>query len=151
MRKIVFTVLVVFALGWTNLSQAQDCSAIVRPMCILRGIDTNTYPIEKLDYFCRISQHAFFITKEVPSDAVVHNISELTNTITGEKVPQSFVADLNTISFWGYNFEKFRPKDYRQPIYFRMGRGSNVQYLAVRTYKEAMAREDHPEEFQDQQ
>ena len=31
MKKIIFTVIVLFAIGWTNMGRAQDCRAIVRP------------------------------------------------------------------------------------------------------------------------
>ena len=149
MKKIILTALVVLALGWADRVQAQDCNAIVRPLCILRDIDTNTYPAEKLQIFCHYSQCAFFITQQLPERAVVNDISVLTNTITGEKVSRNFVADLNTISFWGYDFDKFRPHGWEGPIYFRMGRGSTTQYLGVRTYSEAMARSTHPEQFKD--
>lgn len=149
MKKIIFTVLVVVAFGWANNVDAQDCSAIVRPLCIQRDIDTNTYPAEKLQIFCHYSQCAFFITTNVPDEAVVNDISVLTNTITGEKVSRNFVADLNTISYWGYNFDKFRPKGMEKPIYFRMRRGNTTQYLGVRTLTEAISRSTHPEQFND--
>jgi len=149
MKKIIFTTLIVFTMGWAGKIQAQDCNAIVRPLIILRNIDTNYYPAEKLAQYCIFSQCAFFITNQVPSDAIVNEITSLSNSVTGERVPQDFVADLNTISYWGYNFFEFRPRGYQQPIYFRMGSGSSVQYLGVRSYDEAMARSTEPERFKD--
>ena len=149
MKKIVLTLLVVLACGWTSRCQAQDCAAIVRPFCILEGIDTNTYPAEKLEMYCQLSRCAFFITSHAPKGAIVHDISVLTNTLTNEKVPQDFVVDLNTISYWGYNFDRFRPLNYPQPVYFRMGHGNSAQYLGVRSYAEAMARSANPEVYKD--
>lgn len=149
MKKIIIAAIAILAIGLTNQSKAQDCRSIVGPLIVLRGIDTNTYPAEKLDNYCQFSQNAFFITNQPPANAIVHDISELTNTVTGERVNQDFIADLNTISYWGYNFYNFRPRGEEGPIYFRMGRGRAVQYLAVRSYNEAMARTTHPEEFKD--
>ena len=149
MRKIIFTALIVFALGWAEKIQAQDCDAIVRPLCIQRNLDPSIYPAEKLAQYCLFSRCAFFITNQVPREAIVNDISDLTNTITHEKVRQDFVADLNSISYWGYNFNEFRPRGYERPIYFRMGKGRTAQYLGVRSYNEAMARSTHPEQFKD--
>ena len=149
MKKIFFTLIVVLAFGWTNTSKAQDCRAIVRPLYILEGIDSTFYPADKEEYWCNFSRCAFFITNEVPSDAIVHNITELTNSVTGQRVQKGFVADLNTISYWGYNYDAFRPRNYEKPIYFRMGRGENMQYLGVRSYRETASRNAYPEQFKD--
>ena len=149
MKKIIFTLLVVFTLGLTNMVQAQDCRAIVRPLVILRGIDTSWYPAEKLEFFCQFSQNALFTVQSVPEGAIVHNIGEVTDLLTRQKAPQNMVADLNTLSYWQYDFDEFRPRDYKQPIYFRMGGEGSSQYLGVRCNNEAMARTNHPEEFKD--
>ena len=149
MKKIIFTVLAVIVLGLTNMSQAQDCRAIVRPMYILRQIDSTTYPAEKEAYFCQISQNAFYLTQQVPSGATVYNLSELTNTITGERLSQNFEVDLNTLSYWQYDFYRFEPQGKGQTVYFRIGRRTNHQYLAVRPYNEAQARVDYPELYKD--
>jgi hypothetical protein len=149
MKKIIFTFIVVLAFGSTNTGWAQDCSTIVRPMVLQRGIDTNTYPAEKLEFFCHYSQNSFFITTQVPQGAIVHDINELTDLMSGEKVSRSFVADLNTLSIWRYNFNEFRPKDVKDPIYFRMGQGTGIQYLGVRVHNEAMARTLYPEQYKD--
>ena len=149
MKKIIFTFLILLALGWTNMSQAQDCSAIVRPLCMQMGYDTTSYPAEKLAYWCQFSQNAFFTTQTVPEGAIVHDISEVTDLFTGNKIPKGFVADLNTLSYFQYDFDEYRPRNYKKPIYFRMGDKGSSLYLAVRSYTEAMGRTDHPEEFED--
>ena len=147
MKKIIFTFLILLALGWTNMSQAQDCSAIVRPLCILHGYDSITYPQEKMAYWCNFSRNAFFIVEEVPAGAIVNDISELTDLITGNKLSPNFVADLNTISYWAYNYYTFRPKGYEKPIYFRMGDKHSPKYLAVRSESETMDRTNNPEKY----
>ena len=149
MKKIIFTVLAVIVLGWTNMSQAQDCRAIVRPMYILMQIDSTTYPAEKEAHFCQLSQKVFYLTQEVPNGATVYNLSDLTNTITGERLSQNYEVDLNTLSYWQYDFYRFHPQGKGQTVYFRIGRRSQHQYLAVRPYEEAQARVDHPEQFKD--
>lgn len=149
MKKIVLTLLVVLAFGWTSQAQERNCRAVLYPLYILEGVDSTYLPEDKAEDYCDFSRCAFFITNEVPSDAIVHNITELTDRITGKKVPDGFVADLNTISYWGYDYDTFRPRRYEQPIYFRMGSGKNVQYLGVRGYRETMSRHTYPEQFKD--
>lgn len=149
MKKIVFTLLAVLAFGWSSQGQERDCRAILYPLYVLEGVDSTTLPADKAEYYCNFSRCAFFITNEVPSDAIVNNITELTDRVTGKKVPNGFVADLNTISYWGYDYYTFRPRNYEKPIYFRMGRGNNVKYLGVRAYKETVSRHVYPEQFKD--
>ncbi|MBQ6068936.1 MAG: hypothetical protein IJK84_05480 [Bacteroidales bacterium] len=149
MKKIILTAMVVMAFGWANESKAQDCRSIVRPMYILEGMDSTTYPVEKEEIYCIISHNAFFITQEVPEGAIVNDIGDLTDLITGQKLPKDYVADLNTISYYRYNFDKFRGKDFKQTVYFRMGKKGDIKYLGVRSYPEAMARWSNPEQFKD--
>lgn len=148
MKKIIFTVIVLFAIGWTNMGRAQDCRAIVRPFYIQMQIDSTTYPAEKEAYFCHISQNMFFITEQVPSGSTVYNLSELTNTLTNQKVDQNYEIDLNTLSYWGYDFYRFRPQGKGEIVYFRLGKRSDHRYLAMRPYQEAQARVDYPELYQ---
>ncbi len=147
MKKIILSFIVVVVFGATNMASAQDCSAIVRPLCIQRNIDTSTYPAEKLELFCSYSRNIFFFTQQVPEGANVHDIWELTDYMTGEKLPRTFVPDLNTFSYWGYNFEQFRPNSSMEYVYFRMGEGSETQYLGVRPYGEAQYRTHYPEKY----
>ena len=148
MKKIIFTVIVLFAMGWANMSQAQDCRAIVRPFYIQTGTDSTTYPIEKEEHLCLLSQNALFLTQQVPSGATVYDLSELTNIITDEKLAQNAEIDLNTFSYWGYDFYRFRPQGKGTTVYFRIGSRSDHRYLGVRSYGEALARTDHPEQFE---
>ena len=153
MKRIIFAVIAVVALGWANTSQAQDCDAIVGPFYTLNGIDPNDYPVEKGEMYCLISQNAFYITTQVPNGSYVFDLRDLSSTLTGEKIASNFEVDLNTLSYWAYNFEAFRPySDPHKPgvtIYFRIGKKSDHRFLAVRPYGEAMARALHPEEFKD--
>lgn len=143
MKKIVFTVLVVLALGCTQKCLAQNCRAIVRPYYITQGIDSTMYPAEKEAYLCQFSQNAFFITQQVPQGVAVHDLDELTNVVTGMKAPKNLEIDLNTLSYWQYDFHRFTRNG--QTAYFRIGKRSDNQYLGVRTHNEAQARTEHPE------
>ena len=111
MKKIVFTVLVVLALGCTQKCLAQNCRAIVRPYYITQGIDSTMYPAEKEAYLCQFSQNAFFITQQVPQGVAVHDLDELTNVVTGMKAPKNMEIDLNTLSYWQYDFHRFTHSD----------------------------------------
>ena len=148
MKKLFFTVLVILAMGCTQKSLAQStCREIVRPYYIMRDIDSTTYPIEKEEYFCQFSRNAFFITRQVPEGAVVHDLDELTNVLTRTKASKNMEIDLNKLSYWLYDFYRFT--DNRQTAYFRIGKRSDHQYLGVRTYNEAQARTEHPEMYKD--
>lgn len=149
MKKALIITAAIFMLGLLNPLQAQDCDAIVGPYLTIRGLDSTSYPIEKIEYFCRVSQNAFYLTNEVPEDAVVYNLRDLTNRITGQKISRDFVVDLNTLSLWEYNFLQFQVEHKNVTIYFRLGPKNTARFLAVRNYGEALDRTDFPERFKD--
>lgn len=146
MKKIILTAIALVMLACTNV-MAQDCKTIVEPLIIMRDLDTNTYPAEKLDLFCQISANQFYMTNEVPKNAKVFNITQLRNVLTGENIPEDFVVDLNTLSYYRYNFLDFQVQDFEHTIYFQVGRKSDKTYLAVRSVVEAKMRTYYPENY----
>ena len=149
MKKALIITAALFMLGLLNPVKAQDCDAIVGPYLASRGLDSNNYPIEKIEYFCRVSQNSFYLVNEVPEGAVVYNLHVLTNKITGQRIPRDFVVDLNTLSLWEYDFLKFQVEHKNVTIYFRLGPKNTARYLAVRNYGEALDRTNFPERIKD--
>lgn len=155
MKKVIFIVFAVAVMGWAGHCQSEDsslsrdCDAIVRPYIDLNYIDAETYPAEKLQYRCDFSKAAFYIVSEVPNGATVFDLSDLTNLVTGRKVPQDYPVDLNTFSYYAYNFMDFQRQDFKNTIYFRMGSRRDHRYLAVRSTTETSLRITYPEKFQD--
>lgn len=146
MKKVIFTLIILTGLAGTAM--AQDCEAIVGPFLYLRGIEPSDYPEGKFEYRCTFSRNTFFLTDQVPQGSTIRDISELTDKMTDRNLAENFVVDLNTISLYRYDFERFQKgKDAERTIYFRL-KGSNThRYLGVRCYNDAMRRTSNPEEF----
>ena len=149
MKKILIITAIIFMVGLLNPAKAQDCEAIVGPYLTIRGLDPQSYPIEKQEYFCQVSRNTFYLVDEVPEGAPVYNIREVTNRLTGKKVSRDFVVDLNTLSFWEYDFMNFQVSHPYVTIYYRLGSNNTAQYLDVRNYGEALERTNFPERFKD--
>ena len=56
--------------------------------------------------------------------------------------------DLNTFSYYTYNFDHFQGLDPRRTIYFDLD-GNGRHFLAVRRYEEALDRTANPEKYKD--
>lgn len=149
MKKVLIITAAIFMLGLLNPVKAQDCEAIVGPYLTIRGLDRESYPIEKFEYFCQVSRNAFYLVNEVPEGAPVYNIRELTNNLTGKHISRDFVVNLNTLSFWEYNFMHFQVSHPYVTIYYRLGPNNTAQYLAVRYYGEALERTNNPDSYKD--
>ena len=146
MKKTVFIALttVLFLAG--NRLCAQDCEAIVAPYLSLGHIDRAEYPQPKFEWRCNFSHNSFFVVDEVPQGATVFSISELRNLLTDKNLPANYVVNLETFSYWGYNFIDFQAQDYHRTIYFSTP-GSSHRYLAVRCWDEAYDRTEFPENY----
>lgn len=147
MKRVFLATIALVLLGFGKSLMAQDCRTIVEPLIIQRGIDTNTYPAEKLDIFCQISANQFYLTEQAPEGALVFDLTELQDVLTGQHIAADFVPDLSTFSYYRYNFLKFQAKDLDHTIYFRIGKKSNHTYLAVRSVWEAKERTYYPERY----
>lgn len=148
MKKILSTILFLAAMVGGK-AMAQDCNAILAPYIVLNNIDTNSYPIEKLEYFCQLSSAHFYITDRTPKRAKVFEISELKDYLTGQNLPQNVDIDLNNLSYYRYNFYDFQRLDFKNTVYFRIGKRSENRFLAVRSEIEASQRVNNPEKFND--
>lgn len=88
--------------------KAQDCYSIVLPKY---GYDTAVmarYPDDKIMYWCFYSQAAFYESDTVPAGVDVYNISQVRETHGTNYLPQDYVVDLTTLSYFAYNFLAFQ-------------------------------------------
>ena len=146
MKKIVLTVLMIVLAGIAASVNAQDCEAIVRPYFQANNINPDDLVAEKYEWRCQFSYNAFYITSQVPEGATVFNFSELTDLVTKEHPSGNITIDLNTFSYWQYDFVEFQVQDYHKTIYFRTGSRS-TPYLALRCWDEIYDRTNHPEYY----
>lgn len=138
MKRIVFIVAMLMASVGMN---AQDCATIMLPFF---GGDQDRmaeYPAEKLEWRCNYARNAFYVTDEIPEKAVLYSIEEVKNKWTGESLPRDFNVDLNTLSYYAYNFidiqHKF--KDLNTTLCF-VTPGSTHRYLVLRSLNETYNR-----------
>ncbi len=136
MKKYVFLLLASLACS-CGLLRAQDCRAIVAPHFNNNLEVVDEIPYGKLFSLCAFSRHSFFVTDEVPAGATVYNISQVKVNTSQNYLPESFVVDLNTLSFYAYNFNEFQKTPWGMTVYFRTP-GSTHSYLGLRSYTEAM-------------
>jgi len=147
MKRNLSVVALFVMLAMSGKGLAQNCEAIVTPYLTLHGYTQANYPADKFEYRCTFSQNAFYLCDSVPQDATTFPITMLTNLVEKAYVPANFVVDLNTFSYYAYNFMAFQKEDYHRTIYFVLGEGNAHHYLAVRCYDETMARTDYPEKY----
>ncbi|MBR1793015.1 MAG: hypothetical protein IJ764_05185 [Bacteroidales bacterium] len=139
MKKIALWVCLSVALSSLSAVYAQqtDCYAIVLPKFHYNEARVSQMPQEKLEWYCNFSRNSFFVCDTLPADAAVYDISELKSKQSGEKVSPDFVVDLNSLSYYAYDFDTYRYRHYGSSVYFRTP-GSEHAYLAIRPYIEAM-------------
>ena len=150
MKKIVLTIATVLLLGVTANAQStqRDCNAILQDYFAVSKNNPDTYPADKAEWRCKFSANAFYLTNDVPNGSTTFLFSQLTNLVTGVHPSDSTVIDLNTFSFYTYNFHDFQAKDYYRTIYFEL-KGGPYRYLAVRSWGEMFGRTDYPEQYKD--
>lgn len=107
MKKIIAVAAMLMVFGGLK---AQDCDAIMLPFFkgdMQRMEEYKAVAPEKFEYRCMISQSMMDVSDTIPQGALTFNINELTDILTGEKLPADFVVDINTISYYQYNFREF--------------------------------------------
>lgn len=117
--------------------RAQNCEAIVLPMFNGDRAKMASCPVEKVDYHCRYSRNAFYLSDTVPEWAEMRSLSELKNKQTGKNLTEDFVVDLETLSYYAYNFSDLQCQ-YRETdiiICFPTPK-SEHPYLVLRSVKE---------------
>lgn len=133
MKKLLIFAFVIVASAFIGRVNAQNCEEIVLPHINYNREVLDIMPAEKLDWYCRYSQSAFFMTDKVPTGAVVYDLTELVCKRDNAHVAADFMVDMNTFSYYAYNFYDFQIRTKNDQIYFRLNRGDRHKYLGVRT------------------
>lgn len=145
MKRIVLATLFIMAFC---MLKAQNCEAIVLPFF---GGDTEklaNYPAPKLQWRCDYSHNAFYVSDVVPEGAEVRQLSELTEKTTNQKLTEDFVVNLETLSYYAYNFQQLQlqyPKG-DVTICFPTPKSEHA-YLVLRSLDETYFRTEFPENY----
>lgn len=143
MKKLfVFAALFLAAFG----TKAQDCEAIMLPYFYGNVEQMEQYhdaAPEKFMFRCVYAQAAFYESDTIPAGMEVFSITEVLNKTTGAALTSDFVVDLNTLSYYAYNFGAFQVRN--NSIYegacFKTP-GSRHPYLVLRSMSEMQAAGD---------
>ena len=111
MKKLV--IIAALFISATGL-KAQDCEAIMLPYFNGNMDRLEEYRFnapEKFMYRCVFAQAAFYESDTVPAGAEVIDISKVVEYSTGKKLSRNVVVDLNTFSFYAYNFGEFQVRN----------------------------------------
>lgn len=106
-KLVIFVALLLAAFG----AKAQDCEAIMLPYFkgnMDRLMDYRDLAPEKYMYRCIFAQTAFYESDTIPAGAEVMDISNVVEYATGKKLSSNIVIDLNTFSFYAYNFAEIQ-------------------------------------------
>lgn len=134
MKKLVFfAVLFMASFG----AYAQDCEAVMLPFFKGNVDGMNNYRSlspEKFEWRCEYARAAFIESDTIPAGLAVYDISEVRSRTTGESLPESFVVDLNVLSYYEYDFFLFqgRNNSVEERVCFRTP-GSAHPYLVLRS------------------
>lgn len=137
MKKIiVIAALFMAAFG----AYAQDCEAIMLPYFkgnVERMISYRDNTPDKFMYRCIYAQSAFYESDTIPEGTEVLNISQVKEWLTGNFLPLDIVIDLNTFSFYAYNFGQIqvRHDSVTERTCFATP-GSHHPYLVLRSVNE---------------
>lgn len=101
-------VLAVMVLSSVIGLKAQDCQAIVLPYYKNNAEWMATVPEDKIVFRCLYSQMAFYESDVVPEGVDVYNISQVREQYGTAHLPQNYVVDLTTLSYYAYNFRDFQ-------------------------------------------
>lgn len=101
MKRIVLFGLLLAA-GWA--AGAQDCTALLLPYFRGNTALMATYPQDKLDWYCCYVRAAFYESDTIPTGADLYSITEVKDNVSGVALSADFVVDLNTLSYYAYNF-----------------------------------------------
>ena len=138
-KLVVFAALFMAAFG----AYAQDCEAIMLPYFkgnVEKMESYYTVAPEKFMFRCLYAQAAFYESDTVPAGMDVFSISTVVNKTTGVALPNDFVVDLNTLSYYAYNFGSFqvRNNSIEEGVCFTTP-GSQHPYLVLRSIKDMQA------------
>lgn len=149
MKKIVIFALFCLTLCINGNLKAQNCEAILRPYFILNGYSPDEYPQEKAEWRCAFSYSAFYLCDKIPANAKVYSFSELTNNLTKQHPSANYSVDLETLSYYEFDFDRFQKDDMGETVYFRIS--GQKRYLALRSYYDTRVRSDQPKQSSDKE
>ena len=134
-RIVIIATLLTFFSG----AKAQDCEAIMLPFfggSMERLTQYRDNAPEKFEWRCTFSQAAFIESDSIPQGVPVYNISEVVSLSTGEPLQENFSVDLNTLSYYAYNFAAFQGNhSVEDRICFRTPHSAHP-YLVLRSVHE---------------
>lgn len=134
MKKLILTAIVTVLFSSAAFAQTRNCEAIVQPLLEQMGTTKDYYPAEKINHFCIFSEQAFYLTNQVPDGSLVYEITDLLIWGGDSHPAADMEINLNTLSFWGYNFQYYQKVD--RTVYFHLGNKNSHRYLALRSYNE---------------
>lgn len=111
MKKIAMLIAIfIMAIG----AKAQDCEAIMLPYFKgnverMEQYRDNAYP--KFMARCAYAHAAFYESDTIPEGVELFSIAEVREVATGNPLPESFVIDLNTLSYYAYSFSVFQVRN----------------------------------------
>lgn len=107
MKKMVMIAALVMAA--TGI-KAQNCDAIMLPYFGNDRAQMEVYMTEapyKYEWRCAYAQAAFYESDTVPANVEVFRITDVKD-LSGRALNDNFVVDLNTLSYYAYNFKDFQ-------------------------------------------
>ena len=118
--------------------KAQDCRDIVLPLFNYDTARFDAYPAAKIMYRCLYSRASFYESDTIPEGAHVYDISEVREANGTQYLPQTFVVDLTTLSYYAYNFLDFQKRFVRGNITLCFSTPSSAHpYLVLRSIEES--------------
>ncbi len=135
-RLVLIVAVVMMAVG----AQAQNCDSIMLPYFRWNTEQMERYLMqapEKFEYRCQYARNAFYESDTMPTGVILYDIADVQDKFTGETLPANYVVDLNTLSYYRYNFAWFQlvNRDVEETICFQTP-GSTHPYLVVRSIME---------------
>lgn len=139
MKKLFSAILLFSAVAFTLNVNAQNCDEIVLPHVNYDRAKLEQMPKDKVQWYCNFSRNSFFVTNDVPAGSVVHDIRDVVYKKTGAKIGEGFVVNLESLSYYAYNFSEFQYQNYEKTIYFHTP-GSTYKYLGLYSINETHRR-----------
>lgn len=139
MKKFLTAILLLPAIAFTLNVNAQNCDEIVLPHVNYDRAKLEQMPKDKLQWYCNFSRNSFFVANDVPAGSIVHDIRDVVYKKTGDKVGEGFVVNLESLSYYAYNFSEFQYQNYEKTIYFHTP-GSKYKYLGLYSINETHRR-----------
>ena len=145
MKRIFFIATLLVAALSLN---AQDCETFMLPFFQGDAARLAEYPAPKLDWRCRYAHNAFYESDVVPEGAQVISISEVTDKTTGKKLTDDFQVDLNTLCYYGYDFQRLQLRYPHGDVTICFPTpASKHPYLVLRSLDETYDRTEFPEKY----